>query len=258
MAGFLIQVVSVYLGPEWINTFLFIGLIVILGFRPHGLFGPGDRESRLMAQRVVAGSRSVVGSSPGNAEEPGASSERRMPRVPPEIAAAFQRAPLVWLGNAWVSGVVGLAAVILASGLFGFASYHTFVIESVAIYAIAAYGLDIATGYAGVFSLGAGAAFAVGGYTVAILGTALWHRRRVERPARGRVEWRAWPVMGIPASRLGGIGLALVSVGFLLVIGDLSLNWKSLTGGQPRHRRSGPARRLGVELQSDVRTPTRS
>lgn len=39
VAGFLIQAVSVYLGPEWINTFLFSGLIVILGFRPHGLFG---------------------------------------------------------------------------------------------------------------------------------------------------------------------------------------------------------------------------
>jgi len=39
IAGFLIQVISVYLGPVWINTFLFLGLIVILGIRPNGLFG---------------------------------------------------------------------------------------------------------------------------------------------------------------------------------------------------------------------------
>jgi ABC-type branched-subunit amino acid transport system ATPase component/ABC-type branched-subunit amino acid transport system permease subunit len=152
--------------------------------------------------------------------------------MPPQVVAVFQRPPLVWLGNAWISGVVGLAALILASGLFGFGSYDTFVIESVAIYAIAAYGLDIATGYTGVFSLGAGAAFAVGGYTVAILGshfgTAVW----VSIPCAVVLSGVLGLVMGIPASRLGGIGLALVSVGFVLVAGDLSLNWKTLTGGQ--------------------------
>jgi branched-subunit amino acid ABC-type transport system permease component len=39
IAGFLIQIVSVYLGPQWVNTFLFLGLIVILAIRPNGLFG---------------------------------------------------------------------------------------------------------------------------------------------------------------------------------------------------------------------------
>jgi branched-subunit amino acid ABC-type transport system permease component len=39
IAGFLIQIISVYLGPVWINTFLFLGLIVILAIRPNGLFG---------------------------------------------------------------------------------------------------------------------------------------------------------------------------------------------------------------------------
>jgi branched-chain amino acid transport system permease protein len=39
VTGLLIQLVTVYLGPVWINTFLFAGLILILGFRPHGLFG---------------------------------------------------------------------------------------------------------------------------------------------------------------------------------------------------------------------------
>jgi ABC-type branched-subunit amino acid transport system ATPase component/ABC-type branched-subunit amino acid transport system permease subunit len=184
-----------------------------------------------MAQRVIAGWRSVVGGPSPEGDHPVEDRGHR-PSLPEPLRALSKTTPVRWLANAWISGLVGLGAVILASGLFGWGSYDTFVIESVAIYAIAAYGLDIATGYTGVFSLGAGAAFAVGGYTVAILGmhfgTAVW----VSIPCAIVLSGVLGLVMGIPASRLGGIGLALVSVGFVLVAGDLALNWKTLTGGE--------------------------
>ena len=136
-----------------------------------------------------------------------------------------------WLSKPWLSGVVGLAVLIAASAAMGWNSYHSFVIESIAIYAIAAYGLNIATGYAGVFSLGAGAAFALGGYTVAILDTKHGFSSVLSVFCAIALSGLLGLLMGLPASRLGGIGLAMVSVGFLLVIGDIALNAMSLTGG---------------------------
>lgn len=88
----------------------------------------------------------------------------RETRNQPPTERTGTRGPLIpepygrWVAMPWLTGLFGFAVLIVASDVMGWTSYHSFVIESIAIYAIAAYGLDIATGYAGVFSLGAGAA----------------------------------------------------------------------------------------------------
>jgi branched-chain amino acid transport system permease protein len=147
------------------------------------------------------------------------------------------RAPVIperygrWLSMPWLNGLAGLAVLIVASAAMGWNNYHSFLIESIAIFGIAAYGLNIATGYAGVFSLGAGAAFALGGYTVAILDTKHGFSSALSVLCAIVLSGLLGLLMGLPASRLGGIGLAMVSVGFLLVMGDIALNAMSLTGG---------------------------
>ena len=131
-----------------------------------------------------------------------------------------------------VNGLVALAIVIFLGLQFGTQSYHTFVMQTIALYAIAVYGLDVASGYAGILSLGHGAAFAVGGYTVGILAAEPWLARY------GSASQPAWPrravvgfAMGLPAIKIGGLGLGFISLGFALIAGDIALNASGLTGG---------------------------
>ncbi|HVW40777.1 MAG TPA: ATP-binding cassette domain-containing protein [Amycolatopsis sp.] len=119
----------------------------------------------------------------------------------------------------------------VASGL-GFLSYPTFVIQTIALYAIAAYGLDIAAGYAGVLSLGHGAAFAVGGYAVAIFSATHGQPFWITLPLSMVAGALLGILMGAPATRLGGLGLAMISLGFALIAGDVALSAATYTGGQ--------------------------
>jgi branched-chain amino acid transport system permease protein len=139
---------------------------------------------------------------------------------------------LRWVNAPLVNGTLGALLVVLVAAGFGFASYDAFVIQSVAIYAIAAYGLDVVAGFTGVLSLGHGAAFALGGYVVGILSA-----------EHGQPVWVTLPLsmvggaalglaMGAPAIRLRGLSLAIISLGFALVAGDIALAETSITGGQ--------------------------
>jgi ABC-type branched-subunit amino acid transport system ATPase component/ABC-type branched-subunit amino acid transport system permease subunit len=130
-----------------------------------------------------------------------------------------------------INGLVGLAIVIVLGLGFGAQSYDTFVMQTIALYGIAVYGLDVASGYAGILSLGHGAAFAVGGYTVGILaanhGLPIW----VCLPASLVTGAVLGFAMGLPAIKIGGLGLGFISLGFALIAGDIALNASSLTGG---------------------------
>lgn len=125
--------------------------------------------------------------------------------------------------------LAGLAVVLAAS--FGFDSYRGAIVLTLVMYAIAALGLDIPVGFSGVLSIGHGAAFAVGMYTAAIAsGThtlPIW----LALPIAFAVGAAIGLLMAIPAGRLGGLGLAVVSLGFVLVLADVVRWWDSLTGG---------------------------
>ncbi|MFI5718690.1 ATP-binding cassette domain-containing protein [Nocardia sp. NPDC051750] len=113
----------------------------------------------------------------------------------------------------------------------GPASYNGYVLQLIAVYLVATLGLNITTGYAGALSLGQGAAFAVGAYGTGVLaGTHAWPL------------WATLPVslcggilvgaaIGLPAGRLGVIGLAMVSLGTVLVVNDMIVQFRSVTGG---------------------------
>jgi branched-chain amino acid transport system permease protein len=130
-----------------------------------------------------------------------------------------------------VNGLLGLVLVVVLGLYFGANSYRTFVMVTVAMYGIAVYGLDIASGYAGILSLGHGAAFAVGGYTVAILaakhGMPIW----ICLPASIAAGGILGILMGLPAVKIGGLGLGFISLGFALIVGDIALNASNITGG---------------------------
>lgn len=132
-------------------------------------------------------------------------------------------------------------------------SYNGYVLQLVAVYVVATLGLNVMTGFAGVLSLGQGAAFAIGAYVTGVLaGTHGWP------------FWAALPlallagilvgvVVGAPAGRLGEIGLAMVSLGAVLVVNDMVVAFRGTTGGNDGI--AGIVARWGFDLQ-DPGSPT--
>ncbi|MBL7499482.1 ATP-binding cassette domain-containing protein [Frankia sp. CNm7] len=135
------------------------------------------------------------------------------------------------LGRPYVHAVLLAGLAVLLADSFGYGSYHGIVVLTLVMYAIAALGLDIPVGASGVLSIGHGAAFAVGMYAAAIAsGThslPVW----VAVPIAFGVGAGIGLLMAIPAGRLGGLGLAVVSLGFTVVLADVVRWWDSLTGG---------------------------
>ena len=99
------------------------------------------------------------------------------------------------------------------------------------LYAMAAVGLNLMTGRAGLVCLGYAAFMAIGAYVVGILtlkmGVGFW-------PAlvmAGIVASLFGVLLGLPALRVKGNYLALVTIAFGLIVQELLLNFESITGG---------------------------
>lgn len=99
------------------------------------------------------------------------------------------------------------------------------------IYIILALGLNVVVGFTGLLNLGFVAFYAIGAYTYALLNVKL-----------GLGFWESLPVclfastlsgalLAIPALRLRGDYLAIVTLGFGEIIHLILNNWDSLTGG---------------------------
>jgi branched-chain amino acid transport system permease protein len=111
------------------------------------------------------------------------------------------------------------------------APYVIFVLNVTCINIILVLALNFILGYAGQVFLGTIAFFAVASYTHALL--------------FAKLGWGFWPslpvsivvtaalslLIGIPTLRVRGAYLALMSMGFIIVVGDVIKNWMSFTGG---------------------------
>ncbi|MFL6129919.1 MAG: ABC transporter permease subunit, partial [Mycobacteriales bacterium] len=82
----------------------------------------------------------------------------------------------------------------------------------VMVYAVAALGLNLLVGYGGQISLGHGAFFAVGAYTAAALLARTDLPYLVALPAAAAVTFALGLAFGVPALRLRGLYLALVTL----------------------------------------------
>jgi branched-chain amino acid transport system permease protein len=99
------------------------------------------------------------------------------------------------------------------------------------IYFIALLGLAILTGYSGQISLGHGAFMAIGGYTTAILSVDHGIRPIWTLPLAGLVAGGSGLLVGIPALRLTGIYLAIVTFGIAISVPQLLKKFEGFTGG---------------------------
>lgn len=159
------------------------------------------------------------------------------PPAPPASPAPLTRparaaAPLLGLGTPLQ--ILAMAAVLLAAAglVLSLNGYFVFVIAGVAMLAICGVGLNLLLGLTGQVSFGHVGFYAIGAYTVAILtGQAGWS------------FWAAWPVgaliaallgglLALPALRVKGPGLAMVTIAFGFIVEHGAVEWRALTGGQ--------------------------
>ena len=129
-----------------------------------------------------------------------------------------------------VAAILGLA-LLAAAPLFTSNSYYIHMIGTIMIYAILLYGLDIVVGYTGQVSLGHAGLFGVGSYTAGVLfmkfGAPLW----VIIPASIAVTAAFGALLALPALRVTGPYLAMVTLAFGTIIQILINEMTFLTEG---------------------------
>ncbi|EON11663.1 ABC transporter-like protein [Pandoraea sp. SD6-2] len=139
-----------------------------------------------------------------------------------------------------------LAAIVGVAALFGFPMavgnpYYIHMIETIMIYAILLFGLDIVVGYTGQVSLGHAGLFGIGAYVAGVffakLGLSLW----LALPAAILVTAAFGAVLALPALRVIGPYLAMVTLAFGTIIQILINEMDFLTAGP-----------LGIKLTKPV------
>jgi branched-chain amino acid transport system ATP-binding protein len=132
---------------------------------------------------------------------------------------------------------LALDLVILAATLAGIAAalatggYTQFVIGLVALTTILGAGLNVLYGLTGLVSLGQVGFFAIGAYACGIAtlsGVSFW----LALPLSAGIAGVAGGVLAVPAVRMAGPFLAMVTIAFAFIVEHGAVEWRTLTGGQ--------------------------
>ncbi|PXX63123.1 amino acid/amide ABC transporter membrane protein 2 (HAAT family) [Nocardia tenerifensis] len=125
-----------------------------------------------------------------------------------------------------------LAVLVLACcAPFQLAPFRTFQLAMAMIYAIALVGLNLLVGHTGQISLGHGAFFAVGAYTTAVLMDRWDTPYFAALPIAAAVAFVLGFALGVPALRLRGLYLALVTLSIAIFLVPLLKRFETWTGG---------------------------
>jgi branched-chain amino acid transport system permease protein len=109
--------------------------------------------------------------------------------------------------------------------------YYIHLVETILIYAILLFGLDIVVGYTGQVSLGHAGLFGVGSYTVGVLFFKLGLSFFIAVPAAIAVTAAFGAILALPALRVTGPYLAMVTLAFGTIIQILINEMTFLTEG---------------------------
>jgi len=111
-------------------------------------------------------------------------------------------------------------------------SYYVFIMATLALTAIVGIGLNILLGLAGQVSFGHVGFYAIGAYTVAILTTAAKLDFWLALPLAIALSAIVGGLLALPALRVKGPYLAMVTIAFGFVVENGAAEWRGLTGGQ--------------------------
>ncbi|MEQ4715619.1 branched-chain amino acid ABC transporter permease [Nonomuraea sp. B19D2] len=129
----------------------------------------------------------------------------------------------------WAGAAVLLVAACYAP--FQLAPFHVFQLTMVLVYAVALLGLNLLVGHAGQISLGHGAFFAVGAYATAILLDRWALPYPLTLPVAAGAAFVLGLAFGLPAMRLRGLYLALVTLAVAIFLVPLLKRFEAVTGG---------------------------
>ncbi|SAK48750.1 ABC transporter-like protein [Caballeronia catudaia] len=130
----------------------------------------------------------------------------------------------------WLAALIGLAALMIFPVVSG-NPYYIHLVETIMIYAILLFGLDIVVGYTGQVSLGHAGLFGVGAYTAGVLFSKLGMPFYVTAPLAILVTAAFGAILALPALRVSGPYLAMVTLAFGTIIQILINEMDFLTNG---------------------------
>jgi branched-chain amino acid transport system permease protein len=138
------------------------------------------------------------------------------------------------------------AVLALASPFFIANEFYLKVMFLAGVYYLAAAGLNVLVGYAGQVSLGHAGLYAAGAYTAALLTAKLGWNPWLAFFAAGVVAGVCGIVIALPSVRVRGPSLAMVTIGFGIVVEKIATEWSDVFGGQAGIHSVAPLR-LGAE-----------
>lgn len=124
-----------------------------------------------------------------------------------------------------------IAAILLATPFLSPNDYILQIVNMIGIYVILGTGINILTGYTGQLSLGQAAFFGIGAYTTAILNTRVGAQFFICLFASMAVTAAASLILAIPALKVKGPYLALMTQGFGEIVRLIMVNWVPVTNG---------------------------
>jgi branched-chain amino acid transport system permease protein len=124
-----------------------------------------------------------------------------------------------------------VVAAVLCVLPFILSDYHVFLAAQVGIFFIAVLGLNILTGYTGQISIGHGAFMMIGGYTTAVMSRDHGTNIVVTMVMAFAICFVVGLLVGLPALRLSGVYLALVTFALALSLPQLPLKYSTFLGG---------------------------
>src|SRR5690606_39193204 len=135
-------------------------------------------------------------------------------------------------GMNWRAILIGAPLIALAAVAINYANgYHVYIISLVGLTAIVGIGLNILLGLTGQISLGHVGFYAIGAYTAGLLMVRLGWSFWLALPVAGLLAGIAGALLSIPALRVRGPYLAMVTIAFGFVVEQSAAEWDELTGG---------------------------
>lgn len=132
--------------------------------------------------------------------------------------------------------IPGLAALLVVAAVlcvlpFILSDYNVSLAAQVGIFFIAVLGLNILTGYTGQISIGHGAFMAIGGYTTAVMSRDHHTNLVVTMVLAFAICFVVGLLVGLPALRLSGVYLALVTFALAVSVPYIPLQYSTFLGG---------------------------